>query len=182
VNTGFQFVLASVDVTRNSRWYYWGDADNDPAKKALHKGDLSHLNIYLAHLGGGLLGYATFPFDTTLKDDGVVILNQSLPGGSAAPFNRGDTATHEVGHWLGLFHTFEGGCVAPGDYVSDTPYQYDGDNIFYCDVADDTCPQPGTDPVHNFMSYGDDPCLNRFTPGQSRRMRQSWWAYRAGAS
>jgi pregnancy-associated plasma protein-A len=182
VNTGFQFVLASVDVTKNNNWYNWDEAtDNDPAKKALHKGDLSHLNIYIANLGDDLLGYATFPFDTTLKDDGVVILNQSLPGGSAAPFNLGDTATHEVGHWLGLFHTFEGGCVAPGDYVSDTPYQADGDNIFFCRATDDTCKQPGKDPVHNFMSYGDDPCLDRFTPGQSSRMNSSWWVYRIGS-
>ena len=179
--TQFQFVLASTDVTKNNNWYDWDETtDNGPAKKALHLGTRSHLNIYLANLGDDLLGYSTFPFDTTLKDDGVVILNESLPGGSAAPFNQGDTATHEIGHWLGLFHTFEGGCAAPGDYVSDTPYQADGDNIFFCRVSDDTCAQPGKDPVHNYMSYGDDPCLNMFTKGQATRMSQSWLAYRSG--
>jgi hypothetical protein len=111
--------------------------------------------------------------------DGLVVLNDSLPGGSAAPYNEGDTATHEIGHWLGLFHTFENGCTAPGDEVDDTPYQADGDNIFFCDETLDTCPQPGTDPVHNFMSYGDDPCLDMFTQGQAQRMIQTWLAYRA---
>ncbi|MEO7351778.1 MAG: zinc metalloprotease [Marmoricola sp.] len=181
VATPFQFDLASVDVTKNNNWYDWNpDTDNDAAKKALHRGGYTHLNLYIASLSDGLLGYATFPTANDLNDDGVVILNNSLPGGSAAPFNLGDTATHEVGHWLGLFHTFQGGCTAPGDHVQDTPYQADGDNIFYCDASDNTCTQPGKDPVHNYMSYGDDPCLNRFTAGQVQRMSQSWFANRSG--
>jgi Pregnancy-associated plasma protein-A len=182
----FSFKLASVDVTRNDKWHDWNlkpdgteDKDAIKAKTALHRGGWGDLNIYIAALGDDLLGYATFPQAGILKLDGLVLLNESLPGGSAAPYNEGDTATHEVGHWLGLYHTFENSCTFPGDYVHDTPYQFEGDNIFFCNEADDTCPQPGSDPVHNFMSYGDDPCLDSFTWGQSLRMTLTWLAYRA---
>ena len=182
--TVFRFRTKSIDYTRNDDWYDWSDPDVDPAddeeaKAALHKGGFDDLNVYIAGLSDGLLGYAYYPNEATLTQDGVVILNDSLPGGSAAPYNEGDTLTHEAGHWLGLYHTFENGCVAPGDSVLDTPYQADGDNIFECNESDDTCPAPGRDPVHNFMSYGDDPCLDRFTRGQSVRMALIWLAYRA---
>jgi hypothetical protein len=187
----FKFVLKKVDRTANDDWYDWGypgdeetpptDTDDLEAKTALHRGGWADLNIYIAALEFPLLGYATFPGDDAdLTLDGLVLLNDSLPGGSAAPFNEGDTATHEIGHWLYLFHTFENGCQFPGDEVADTPYQDDGDNIFSCDESLDTCAQPGRDPVHNFMSYGDDPCLDAFTPGQSLRMTLAWLVFRAG--
>jgi hypothetical protein len=183
--TIFQFRTRSVDYTENDDWYAWSDPDVDPAddqeaKAKLHKGGYDDLNIYIAGLEDGLLGYAYFPNEATLIQDGVVILDGSLPGGYAEPYNEGDTLTHEVGHWLGLYHTFENGCAAPGDQVFDTPYQFDGENIFECNESDDTCPAPGRDPVHNFMSYGDDPCLDRFTLGQSIRMALVWLAYRSG--
>ncbi len=183
--TIFRFATKSVDYTANDDWYDWSDPDVDPsddqeAKAALHKGGYDDLNVYITGLSDGLLGYAYFPNEATLIQDGVVILNDSLPGGAAAPYNEGDTLTHEAGHWFGLYHTFENGCTAPGDHVIDTPYQADGDNIFFCNESDDTCPAPGRDPVHNFMSYGDDPCLDRFTLGQSIRMTLVWLAYRAG--
>jgi pregnancy-associated plasma protein-A len=183
-NTIFRFRTKSISYTANNDWYNWSDpevdpSDNDEAKAALHRGGFDDLNIYITGLADGLLGYATFPFDTTLTDDGIVLLNESLPGGTAAPYNEGDTATHEVGHWLGLFHTFENGCSYPGDYVGDTPYQDDGDNILSCEESLNTCPQPGRDPVHNFMSYGDDPCLDRFTRDQSQRMTLTWFTWRS---
>jgi hypothetical protein len=195
-STPFRFHIVDVDVTRKDAWYNWtlNEDGTEPAamqqaKRALHRGGYKALNIYIAGLGSGLLGYANYPGTSPLKLDGLVILNESMPGGDAAPYNRGDTATHEIGHWLGLFHTFENGCMPPGDYVKDTPYQDDGENIFYCGdwegdgsttVPDNTCPQPGKDPVHNFMSYGDDLCLDRFTPGQAKRQVQAWFAFRAG--
>ena len=178
--TRFRFRLASVDRTNNTDWYNWSFGDDDqPAKQALHQGTKRTLNIYTANLGGGLLGYATFPVPSPLYRDGVVLLNESLPGGTAVPYNEGDTATHEVGHWLNLYHTFQGGCVAPGDRVADTPFQDDGNNIFSCDTTLNTCIQPGRDPVKNFMSFGDDPCLDRFTAGQATRMSNAWDALRA---
>lgn len=192
----FRFVVADVDVTANDDWYAWplnDDLTESPtvieAKRALHRGGFRDLNIYVASLSGGLLGYAFYPGTVPVEQDGLVILNESMPGGAAAPFNQGDTATHEIGHWLNLAHTFNNGCEKPGDYVRDTPYQANGENIFYCGDwpgdgitarPDDTCPQPGKDPAHNFMSYGDDTCLDRFTPGQMRRSIRSWFAYRAG--
>ncbi|NQX11342.1 zinc metalloprotease [Microbacteriaceae bacterium VKM Ac-2855] len=186
--TLFRFTVRAVDSTRNSDWYDWAlpdepgsDTDDAEAKAALHRGDKTDLNIYIAGLGDGLLGYSQYPWATSTTLDGLVLLNDSLPGGSAAPYNLGDTATHEIGHWLGLAHTFENGCAAPGDGVPDTPYQFDGDNIFFCAESDDTCTAPGRDPVHNFMSYGDDPCLDRFTAGQSLRMGLVWYAFRGDA-
>ncbi len=184
--TPFRFVLQSVDYTANDAWYEWGtdeetggdDAESVEAKQALHQGTFDDLNIYIAGLVD-YLGYAYFPApDLELWRDGLVLLNESLPGGAAEGFNLGDTATHEIGHWLGLDHTFENGCVAPGDYVYDTPYQADGDNIFECIESLNTCRQFGRDPVHNFMNYGDDECMDRFTVGQSLRMRQHWAAFR----
>ncbi len=182
--TPFRFKLKDIDRTANDDWYDWSDPDVDPAddteaKTALHRGTFEDLNVYVAGLGDNLLGYAYYPNDVPLWQDGLVVLNDSLPGGAAAPYNEGDTATHEIGHWLFLLHTFENGCTFPGDEVPDTAYQLDGDNIFECDESLDTCAQPGTDPVHNFMSYGDDPCLDEFTRGQALRMTLAWLVFRA---
>jgi hypothetical protein len=187
-DTRFRFVLEAVDRTANDSWYDWDlNADGTEsdevkeAKRALRVGGPAKLNIYVAGLHDGILGYATFPQQQKGKLDGVVVLNESLPGGSAAPYDEGDTATHEVGHWLGLFHTFQDGCEQPGDRVRDTPYQLDGPNVFDCDESDDTCAQARRDPVHNFMNYADDDCLDKFTRGQGLRMRRAWVAYRAVA-
>jgi Pregnancy-associated plasma protein-A len=180
-DTPYRFVLAGVDRTTNVNWFNAGPdtAAEREMKTALHVGNAGVLNFYTNNAGGFLLGWATFPFwyasDPLM--DGVVCLYSSLPGGSEVPYNEGDTGTHEVGHWLGLFHTFQGGCAAVyNDFVADTPSERSP--AFRCPTGRDSCPGPGVDPIENFMDYTDDPCMYLFTAGQSARMEALTLQYR----
>ena len=100
----------------------------------------------------------------------------SLPGSFIDFFNLGFTATHEAGHWLGLWHTFDFGCSANGDFVSDTPAM--SVPTSGCPEGKDTCPQVGLDPIHNYMDYSVDPCYTEFTAGQSQRMQKQFLHFR----
>jgi hypothetical protein len=179
--TGFTFDLGSVDRTTSAQWFHMtGNGKDKAMKTALKVGGPETLNIYSTDLGNTLLGYAYLAQDAAAVGvlDGVVIHYGSLPGGPfGAHYSQGDTATHEVGHWLDLLHTFQGGCTGPGDFIDDTPAE--ASPAFECPTGRDSCPATGLDPIRNFMDYTYDNCMDEFTPDQVVRMQQAWAAYRA---
>jgi hypothetical protein len=170
----------TIDATDVPEAYFlsYGSAEEALVKEQFQEDPTRTLNIYIADLQDDLLGWATFPSDlkNEPENDGVVLLNESLPGGSAAPYNLGDTATHEVGHWLGLYHTFQNGCAKKGDEVADTPGE--ASPAFGCPVGRNTCPSAGSDPILNFMDYTDDSCMNTFSAGQRTRTKAQITKYR----
>ena len=182
--TKFKFQFVSTDRTSNSAWCTsLRDSPEDVAMKtALRKGSADDLNLYIRDLVPGLMGYGGFPwwYQGAPHMDGPVIDYTGVPGASESAL--GDLAVHEVGHWLGLYHTFQGGCEKTNDQVSDTPAQ--ANYTWGCPTGNiDTCTGkqfPGFDPTMNFMDYTANACQYQFTKGQSTRMDQMWSTYRAG--
>ena len=152
---------------------------NDAVKFTAQGGDNiwdrnKYLNIWVCNLGGGLLGYAQFPGGAA-STDGVVVTYTGFGtiGTAAAPFNKGRTATHEVGHWLNLYHIWgdDGTACTGSDLVGDTPNQ--ADENYGCPTfpAVSCTNGPNGDMFMNYMDYTDDACMYMFSAGQKARMQ-----------
>lgn len=180
--TGWSFRLVGIDRTTNPQWYRQCHeaAVEQTMKRKLRQGGADKLNVYICQPRNRTLGWATWPqhYARSPQADGVVIAAATLPGGRALPFHRGDTLTHQVGHWFGLYHTFQGACTQPNDYVSDTPPEQRP--AFTCLAERDSCPGAGADSIHNFMNMVDDSCADRWTAGQDGRMDQVFTSFRVG--
>jgi hypothetical protein len=179
-----EFVLAKRDPAGNAtngivrkQTTITSFTTNDYVKYSIKGGDDawasgSYLNLWVCPLGGGLLGYAQFPGSGSALTDGVVINVTAFgnTGTAAAPYNKGRTATHEVGHWLNLNHIWgdDNGACTGSDNVGDTPNQ--GAENYGCPAYPHASCSNTSDMFMNYMDYVDDACMNMFSAGQAARM------------
>lgn len=171
-DTKIQFVLDTVirKTTTTTSW-----STNNYMKMSTKGGinptsPTTKLNLWCCNLGGGILGYAQFPGGSSTTD-GVVIDDNAFgsTGTVTAPYNKGRTATHEVGHWLNLRHIW-GDATCGSDLVTDTPTHNTAN--YGCPVSGhkSTCTGTPVEMTMNYMDYTDDACMYMFTIGQKTRM------------
>ncbi|KAH6663301.1 metalloprotease 1 precursor [Plectosphaerella plurivora] len=179
------FDLKETTRTVNIAWAL--NSDGLAMRRSLRRGGYDSLNLYFIGFMFAL-GYCTLPSPEASVEgsnlftyDGCVMLGETIPGGAPGPYDGGRTTTHEVGHWLHLLHTFDGVCTCVGDLVHDTPAQ--ASDSVGCPIGRDSCPDRlGLDPIHIYMDYTDDVCMEEFPPGQAFRMRAAWYNLRGGKS
>ncbi len=201
-----EFRLAQFDPSGNptdgvNRIYNPSSTDNagEAAKTLSYWDSNKYYNIWVVNTiytsgSGTILGYATFPSSRASNPtrDGIIIrADQAGAIGNAMSSQVGRTVTHESGHWLGLYHTFQDGCVggttancaSQGDRVCDTPPLADA--TYGCPSdATNTCSNdvPNLpDNIHNYMDYVDGTCMNMFTAGQVSRVNSQVASYRSNA-
>lgn len=175
-DTKIRFVLDQV-VRRSTTKTSW--TTNDAMKQSNRGGiaptsPTTKLNLWVCNMGGGILGYAQFPGGAA-STDGVVIDNNAFGrvGTATAPFNKGRTATHEVGHWLNLRHIW-GDATCGNDQVGDTPLHNTAN--YGCPAAGhlSTCTGTPVEMTMNYMDYTDDACMYMFSAGQRTRMQATY--------
>ncbi len=175
-NTGIKFVLDVVNrkKTNKTNWQL-----NDGMKKSSQGGidptsPTTKLNLWVCNLASGYLGYAQFPGGAAATD-GVVIDDNGFgtTGSATAPFNKGRTATHEVGHWLNLRHIW-GDATCGNDFVGDTPLHNTANYGCPTYPHNSTCSGTPVEMTMNYMDYTDDACMYMFTAGQKARMQATF--------
>lgn len=192
----FTFNLLGIEIITNNQYYKQFDGIEEQIGAEYRRGGWDTLNVYFGGAGEG--SFAFFPTLRSVESDGVPNAIDgawndisTMPGVDpdlSACCRLGITCVHEVGHWLGLHHTFEqqagfedNGCNPgnPNDYVDDTPQQATNTPFTCPSDSTDTCPGlPGNDPIHNYMDYSSDDCYTEFTRGQMDRMFAVWSLFR----
>ena len=180
----FSFDEEKTQFVDDYSWYYMGQnsrAERD-AKATLQVDPNKYLNFYTGGLQAGLLGWARFPFDFAGDPvlDGVVMLDGTLPDGDEENYNLGKTAIHEIGHWCGLYHTFQGGCSLYGDHVNDTVPHNGPNHGCPTEAENNACDSNQMAPFQNYMNYVYDRCMDEFTNDQGQRMLDQLAMYRPG--
>ena len=171
-NVGITFVLDAV-YRKSTKKTSWGTRD---AMKKTSQGGINptspttKLNLWVCTIGGGILGYAQFPGGSSATD-GVVIDSRyfGTTGTATAPFNKGRTGTHEVGHWMNLRHIW-GDATCGSDLVNDTPTHNTANYGLPVFPHYSTCTGTPIEMTMNYMDYTDDAGMYMFSEGQKSRM------------
>jgi len=183
---GYTFVTSNIDSAVNAGWYYatdshkfetgqWDNTDQYLAMAQAMTIDVTQSINYFWTGARQTSGLGVHPWSFPEDDSrhGLFCGNYTIPGGEPG-LNLGITGVHEVGHYLGLYHTFENGCSSPGDEVEDTPYQSEAN--YSCPTSNYSC--GSYDDIGNYMDYMDDECLTHFTQGQKDRINWAIETYR----